>query len=105
MAQSYAGFIGFLAWVSNSIPRPPAKRAVSLAFINAFSQLGNVAGSYVWPAKWGFSYARSYGICISTFVLAIVMCLAFRQALARMNKELEKREEIEGRKRGFRYIL
>lgn len=45
MAQSYAGFITFLAWVSNSIPRPPSKRAVALAFINAFSQLGNVAGS------------------------------------------------------------
>ena len=45
MAQSYAGFIIFLAWVSNSIARPPSKRAVALAFINAFSQLGNIAGS------------------------------------------------------------
>jgi hypothetical protein len=45
MAQSYAAFITFLAWVSNSIPRPPSKRAVALATINAFSQLGNVAGS------------------------------------------------------------
>ncbi|ELU37356.1 sugar transporter [Rhizoctonia solani AG-1 IA] len=47
MAQAYAGLIVLLSWVSNSIPRPPAKRAVALAFINAFSQLGNVAGSYV----------------------------------------------------------
>ncbi|KIM90743.1 hypothetical protein PILCRDRAFT_59096 [Piloderma croceum F 1598] len=47
MAQSYAAFITFLAWVSNSIPRPPSKRAVALATINAFSQLGNVAGSFV----------------------------------------------------------
>ncbi|KAG8688454.1 actin [Ceratobasidium sp. 423] len=45
MAQAYAGLIVLLSWVSNSIPRPPAKRAVALAFINAFSQLGNVAGS------------------------------------------------------------
>lgn len=45
MAQSYAGFIVFLAWVSNSFPRPPSKRAVTLALVNAFSQLGNVAGS------------------------------------------------------------
>ena len=45
MAQSYAGFIIFLAWVSISIARPPSKRAVALAFINAFSQLGNIAGN------------------------------------------------------------
>ncbi|GAB1519234.1 hypothetical protein RhiTH_002300 [Rhizoctonia solani] len=45
MAQSYAGFIVFFSWCSNSLPRPPSKRAVALALINAFSQLGNVAGS------------------------------------------------------------
>ncbi len=45
MAQSYAGFVVFYAWMSNSFPRPPSKRAVALALTNAFSQLGNVAGS------------------------------------------------------------
>jgi hypothetical protein len=64
MAQSYAGFIVFLAWISNTFVRPrkstlsppsqetnlfttytASKRAVALAFINAFSQLGNIAGS------------------------------------------------------------
>ncbi|KAG6855145.1 hypothetical protein C0991_006074 [Blastosporella zonata] len=47
MAQSYAGFIVLYAWISNTFPRPPSKRAVVLALINAFSQLGNIAGSYV----------------------------------------------------------
>ncbi|EGN93084.1 hypothetical protein SERLA73DRAFT_156650 [Serpula lacrymans var. lacrymans S7.3] len=45
MAQSYTGFIVFFAWVSNTIHSPSSKRAVSLAFINAVSSLGNVAGS------------------------------------------------------------
>uniref|UniRef100_A0A0D2XNX3 Major facilitator superfamily (MFS) profile domain-containing protein n=1 Tax=Fusarium oxysporum (strain Fo5176) TaxID=660025 RepID=A0A0D2XNX3_FUSOF len=44
-AASYAGFIVFYSWISSSFPRPPAKRAVAIAMINAFSQLGNVAGS------------------------------------------------------------
>ena len=35
MAQSYAGFIVFYSWCSNSLPRPPSKRAVALALINA----------------------------------------------------------------------
>lgn len=47
MAQSYAGFICFLTWTSSTFARPPSKRAVALAFINAFSQLGNIAGSCV----------------------------------------------------------
>ena len=99
MAQSYAGFICFLAWVSNTIARPHAKRAVALAFINAFSQLGNIAGSYVWPKMWGPTYAHSYAICISTNGLCIVMCFVFRQALARKNAALAQAEEAEGRKK------
>lgn len=47
MAQSYAGFVCQYAWISGSFPRPPSKRAVALALINAFSQLGNIAGSCV----------------------------------------------------------
>lgn len=44
MAQMYAGFVCLYAWMSNTFPRPPSKRAVALALINAFSQLGNVSG-------------------------------------------------------------
>ncbi|KAH9927209.1 MFS general substrate transporter [Epithele typhae] len=105
MAQSYAGFIIFLAWVSNTIVRPPSKRAVALALINAFSQLGNVAGSYVWPKTWGPSYAHSYAICISTNGLFIIMCFIFKLHLQNLNRELEKREQDEQRPRGFRYLI
>ncbi|KAJ6614290.1 major facilitator superfamily domain-containing protein [Mycena sp. CBHHK59/15] len=31
MAQSYAGFVVLYAWMSNTFPRPPSKRAVALA--------------------------------------------------------------------------
>ncbi|PSR75034.1 hypothetical protein PHLCEN_2v9364 [Hermanssonia centrifuga] len=104
MAQSYAGFITFLAWVSNSIPRPPSKRAVALALINAFSQLGNVAGSYVWPTGWGPSYKNSYAICIATNGLTIVMCYVFKKHLDSLNKKAEAKEQAEGRPKGFRYL-
>jgi len=104
MAQSYAAFITFLAWVSNSISRPPSKRAVALAAINAFSQLGNIAGSYVWPKSWGLTYSYSYAICISTNGLAIIMCYIFRQHLASLNgkaqKEAGNRKEL-----AYQYLL
>ncbi|KAJ8475141.1 hypothetical protein ONZ45_g15708 [Pleurotus djamor] len=104
MAQSYAGFISFLAWISNTFARPASKRAVSLAFINAFSQLGNIAGSYVWPSGWGPTYRYSYAICISTNALTIIMCFAFRQHLTFLNKRAEEKEEETG-VRQFKYIL
>lgn len=104
MAQSYAGFITFLAWISNSIPRPPSKRAVALAFINAFAQLGNIAGSYIWPPHWGPSYKFSYAICISTNGLTIIMCYIFKRHLENLNKKLAEKEEEEGRPKGFRFL-
>jgi len=97
MAQSYAGFIVLYAWVSNTIARPASKRAVSLALINAFSQLGNVAGSYVWPLKWGPTYRKSYAICIATSGCAIVMGWMFRKHLEKLNRQQERSR--------FRYIL
>ncbi|TCD70425.1 hypothetical protein EIP91_003506 [Steccherinum ochraceum] len=104
MAQSYAGFIIFLTWISNSLPRPPSKRAVAIAWINAFSQLGNVAGSYVWPSGWGPSYRNSYAITIATNGLCIIMCYIFKLHLESLNKKLAEEEEKEGKPKGFRYL-
>ncbi|KAI0065885.1 sugar transporter [Artomyces pyxidatus] len=108
MAQSYAGFVVFYAWLSNSFPRPPSKRAVALALVNAFSQLGNVAGSYVWPTVWGPTYRHSYAICISCQGLTIVMLWFFRRHLQYLNNEMDRQDAEEGKgdeERGFRYIL
>ncbi|KAL7282267.1 MFS general substrate transporter [Trametes coccinea BRFM310] len=106
MAQCYAGFVVMYTWVSNSFPRPPSKRAVAVALVNAFSQLGNVAGSYVWPSAWGPTYRNSYAICIATAGWAIVMCWVFRVHLGRLNAELDRAEREKGVKvKGFRYLL
>ncbi|KAF5358605.1 hypothetical protein D9758_007697 [Tetrapyrgos nigripes] len=109
MAQGYCGFIVLYAWIPSIFPRPPTKRAISIAFINAFSQLGNVSGSYVWDKSWGPTYVNSYAICIATSGLACVICLGFRWHLSKLNKKFEEEErgtekgamEIQG----FRYVL
>lgn len=90
-ASSYAGFIVFYSWISSSFPRPPAKRAVALAFINAFSQLGNIAGSYVWGLS-DNGYRKSYGIVTAMFGVTIVGCFGFRIILGRLNARLELAE-------------
>ncbi|EJD01118.1 MFS general substrate transporter [Fomitiporia mediterranea MF3/22] len=106
MSLSYVGYIVMFAWISNSVPRPPSKRAVALALINCLSQTGNVAGSYVWQVKWGPSYRNSYGICIALQGLTIIMCWIFRQHLKSLNERLEREEAERGdKKKGFRYLL
>ncbi|KAH9077091.1 MFS general substrate transporter [Lactarius deliciosus] len=84
-----------LYWTSNTFSRSASKRAVALAFINAFSQLGNIAGSYVWQKSWGPTYSRSYAICISTERAL--------QILAKQNKQME--ESSAGQRKKYRYIL
>ncbi|TDL29556.1 MFS general substrate transporter [Rickenella mellea] len=106
MGISYSGYIVMFAWLSNTIPRPPAKRAVTLALANCISQLGNIAGSYVWQTKWGLSYKNSYAICISCQGLAILMCWIFRIHLKRLNDKLDRDDERKDTKhKGFRYLL
>ena len=106
MAFSFAGYVCIIPWVSNSIPRPPAKRAIALAFVSCFSQLGNIAGSYVFPSAWGPTYRKSYAICIATQATAIAMFYMFRLHLRLLNERLERVELERGQKaKGFRYFL
>lgn len=90
-ASSYAGFIVFYSWISSSFPRPPAKRAVAIAMINAFSQLGNIAGSYVWNLPEN-GYRNSYGIVTAMFGITIAGCFAFKMVLQGLNRKIEEGE-------------
>ncbi|KAG2117462.1 MFS general substrate transporter [Suillus clintonianus] len=106
MAQSYAAIMLLLAWISNSFARPPSKRAVCFALINALQQLGGIAGSYAWPLNWGPTYRYSYGICLAASCTTIIMSWVFRQHLKTLNKKLEQEEQEKGiTEKGFRYVL
>jgi hypothetical protein len=108
-------FIVFYSWISSSFPRPPAKRAVAIALINAFSQTGNIIGSYVWFDE-ANSYRASYGIVTAMFGVTILGAFGFRLMLSKLNKQLEQQEalpdaaeETEDERlrisKGFRYLV
>ncbi|KAJ9478371.1 putative High-affinity nicotinic acid transporter (putative) [Pseudozyma hubeiensis] len=88
-ASSYAGYTCVLGWIAPSIPTPKYKKAVALALINAFSQLGNISASYVWPKKWGPKYWQSNTISASMFVACIVLVLLHRTMLQMENNKLD----------------
>lgn len=106
VGQAPAGYICFLAWLSNSFPEHPAKRAVALGLTSGFAQLGAVGGSYIFPKNWGPSYRISFGISLGASGFVIAMCFIFRLHLASINRKAQAEEEARGQKEpGYRYIL
>jgi hypothetical protein len=88
---------------------------VAIALINAFSQTGNIIGSYVWFDE-ANSFRASYGIVTAMFGVTILGAYGFRIMLSRLNKQLEQQEalpsateETEDEKlrlsKGFRYLV
>ncbi|KAF8554138.1 MFS general substrate transporter [Imleria badia] len=101
MSLGYCGFALTLTWVSNAVPRPPAKRSVALGMVNGVGSIGNILGSYIWKTSWGPEYHQSMIIAICSLVLSTVLGLIMRQMLIRENKRMEReeRELMEGPER------
>ncbi|TCD66551.1 hypothetical protein EIP91_001272 [Steccherinum ochraceum] len=128
MAAGYSGFALTAVWVSNAVPRPPAKRAAAISIVNGFGNMGNLIGSYAWKSQWGPNYHPSMFIGIASFALASVLAFVVRCILVKQNENLEREEmanmtearreriedaaRLEGitfeealvRRRGFRYL-
>ncbi|KAM3076383.1 hypothetical protein ACMFMG_007203 [Clarireedia jacksonii] len=110
----YTGFVVALAWISNTLPRPPAKRATALAFINAASNSSSIYASYMYPKSAGPRYIVAMSVnCAMTF-MAICAALILRIMLVRLNKKLDRGEEVDGvvnegtteaGRKGFRYKI
>ncbi|KAF9695691.1 hypothetical protein EKO04_006385 [Ascochyta lentis] len=113
----YTGYVVVLAWISNSMPRPPAKRAAALAFINAISNTSSIYASYMYPQpKSGAQPNLTVPLSVdcATAGLAIIMTVVMRIILGRLNKKLDKGEHVEGainavpgeaQERGFRFLV
>ncbi|KAG1781867.1 major facilitator superfamily domain-containing protein [Suillus placidus] len=122
MTTGYCGFALTLTWVSNAIPRPPAKRSVAMGLVNGFGNLGNMMGSYVWSPSYSPQYHQS-------MIVALCSLVFMRWILIKENKEMDMQEKklmegpgrdrieeaarLEGitfeeamkRRKGFRYLI
>ncbi|KAF9047794.1 major facilitator superfamily domain-containing protein [Panaeolus papilionaceus] len=92
MAFGDAGFAMTLVWVSNAIPRPPAKRAAAIGVVNGFGNIGNVMGSYAWKSSWGPLYHQSMIISLCALVFSTILAFIMRQMLVRENRKLDADE-------------
>ncbi|CAN9472707.1 unnamed protein product [Alternaria alternata] len=112
----YTGYVVALAWISNSLPRPPAKRAAALAFINAISNTSSIYASYMYPQPKSGQPDLTIPLSVdcATAALAIIMTVIMRIILGRLNKKLARGEHVEGAinavpgvgaERGFRFLV
>jgi len=74
----YSGYVVALAWISNSLPRPPAKRAAALAFINAISNTSSIYASYMYQAKDSPRYVTAMSVNCAMALMAISMATILR---------------------------
>lgn len=119
------------AWISSSIPRPPAKRAAALAFINSVGNAASIWTPFTYKTKDAPHYRPALGICIALQVLAAVCAIALKILLEKQNaqlarmensdaqlterdmKKLEKTAQVEGvtvaearaLQKGYRYVI
>lgn len=90
--MGYASGFVMLAWISNTIPRPRAKKAAAIAIVNAMGNIGSIPGSYIWPSKYGPLYVQSFGAEIAILGFASISALVLRFYLRSLNKKLEVEE-------------
>lgn len=92
----YTGYVVALGWISNTMPRPPAKRAAALAAINAVSNTSSIYASYMFPKSDGPRYVLAMSVCSATAFVAICAATVLRIILMRLNKKLDRGEYVEG---------
>lgn len=80
------------AWIANSIPRPPAKRAAALAFINSFGNAASIWTPFTY-FKWSAPYYHpAMGIIVALTAIAGICGIIHRWLLERDNKRLARLE-------------
>lgn len=95
-----------LTWISNSFPRPRAKRAAAISIVNMLANASSVYGAFVWPSKDAPRYIPGGTTVIAASVVACIFALLIRLSLARENRRLEKGSVAKDRVGpDFRYIL
>ncbi|KAH9906848.1 major facilitator superfamily domain-containing protein [Xylariomycetidae sp. FL2044] len=92
----YCSFVVALAWISNTLPRPPAKRAAALAFINAVSNASSIYASYMYEDAMAPRYIVAFCVNCGTTLMAIVGATVLRFILVRLNRKLDRGIFVEG---------
>lgn len=90
MMSVYGSFGCILSWVSTTLPRPSAKRAVAYAVVNAGSNLASIYASYFYPATQGPQYWQANIANVAFSGMCILLSTLLHFILRRRNKKLDQ---------------
>ena len=74
------------------MPRPPAKRAATMAFMNSVGNAASIWTPYTYTDSSSPYYRPALGVVIALMALAGISGTALRFYLQRQNKQLERME-------------
>lgn len=80
------------AWISNAIPRPPAKRSAAFAFINSFANTASIWTPFTYYESESPQYRVANGISIGALVISMTCAIILNWYTKRQNKELDRLE-------------
>ncbi|KAA8651413.1 putative MFS transporter [Aspergillus tanneri] len=112
----YTGYVVALSWISSTLPRPASKRAAALAAINCVSNASSIYASYMYPNRDAPRFITAMSVNCATAFVAILSATVLRFMLVRLNKKLDRGEEVSGAvksgglpgqasARGFRFLI
>ncbi|KAI7242232.1 permease of the major facilitator superfamily [Hortaea werneckii] len=81
------------AWIANAIPRPPAKRAVALAFVNSVGNAASIWTPFTYSPGPDGHYKVAMGINIGLVGMAGIGAIILRIILEKENKQLARLED------------
>ncbi|KAJ4302725.1 hypothetical protein N0V90_001615 [Kalmusia sp. IMI 367209] len=85
----YTAFTIGLTWAANTLPRPPAKRAATMALCNCIANCSSIYGPFLYPKSTAPRYLIAMGINAGTSLISIIVATVFRFVLVRLNKKID----------------
>jgi len=83
------------AWISNALPRPPAKRAAAYAFINSFDNAASIWTPFTYSASEAPHYVLPMIINIGALVISMICAVILHFYTKRQNRELDRLESAD----------
>jgi MFS family permease len=83
------------AWIANAIPRPPAKRAAALAFVNSVGNAASIWTPFTYTDKSAPYYRVAMGVNVGLTALAGICAVILRFYLQYQNRQLDRMENMD----------
>lgn len=93
MISIFAQYGTYFGWISNAVPRPPAKRAAVYAFANSFGNSASIWTPYTYREVGRPFYRPAMGVNIALQCLGLSCAIFMNYHLRQLNKRRARLED------------